>query len=652
MSLLEVRDLQTHFFTRAGVVKAVDGVSFDVAAGEVVGLVGESGSGKSVTGLSILGLIDPPGRIVGGSVKLAGQELVGLAPKKLRALRGQRIAMVFQDPMSVLNPVLTIATQMRLALEAHGRVSKRGARARSIEALTAVRIPDAAQRLDAYPHQFSGGMRQRVAIAIALLHRPALIVCDEPTTALDVSIQAQILTEMRGLVRDLGMALIWISHDLATVSSLASRILVMYAGRIIEEGPTAAVLRCPRHPYSRGLLESLPSRAEPGRDLRRFRARRRPCCGCRRAARFARAAAKEPTCACGCPRSSATARAPSAATIRSRRKSHERACRGRGRLEAVRAAAVVRREDRRIARQRDRDADGARARPRFARDRSRRGRSASSANPAAASRRSGASSPASCRRPPEPRTSRASRSWPAARKRTTRVQMVFQDPFASLDPRMRVGQAIAEGRWRTGWSAAARRAPMWRKWLEAVGLDPDFANRFPHQFSGGQRQRIAIARALAMQPDVLVCDEPVASLDVSIQAQIINLLLKLRRELGLTMLFISHDLGVVRHISDRVAIMYLGRIVEIGEARPTYANPLHPYTRALLDSVPKLVLAGDEIVSFKAIRGELPSALSPPPGCHFHLRCPHAVDRCRAEIPTLREIEAGRRAACHLAPIG
>jgi peptide/nickel transport system ATP-binding protein len=250
--LLEVRDLTTHFFTRAGVVKAVDCVSFNLNAGEVLGLVGESGSGKSVTGLSILGLIDPPGRIVTGSVKLAGQELVGLAPDTLRALRGQRMAMVFQDPMSVLNPVLTIATQMRLALEAHEKVSKQAARARAIEALSAVRIPDAAQRLDAYPHQFSGGMRQRVAIA------------------LDVSIQAQILTEMRGLVRDLGTALIWISHDLATVSSLASRILVMYAGRIIEEGPTAAVLRNPHHPYSRGLLESLPSRAEPGRDLRQI----------------------------------------------------------------------------------------------------------------------------------------------------------------------------------------------------------------------------------------------------------------------------------------------------------------------------------------------------------------------------------------------
>jgi len=265
--LLQVRGLATHFALAAGTLKAVDDVSFDLGAGEVLGLVGESGSGKTVTGFSILGLVDPPGKIVAGSIRLAGQELVGLAPAAMRTLRGRRLAMVFQDPMTTLNPVLSIATQMGLAINAHERVSRRVARDRAVAALSRVGIPDPASRLDAFPHQFSGGMRQRVAIAIALLNRPDLIVCDEPTTALDVSIQAQILTEMRSLVVQTGTALIWISHDLATVSSLASRILVMYAGRIIEEGPIAEVLATPQHPYTQGLLNSLPSRAAPGRDL-------------------------------------------------------------------------------------------------------------------------------------------------------------------------------------------------------------------------------------------------------------------------------------------------------------------------------------------------------------------------------------------------
>ena len=268
--VLQVFDLATHFFTKAGVVKAVDGVSFSLAPGEVLGLVGESGSGKSVTGFSLIGLVDAPGRIVSGSVRLEDRELVGLPNDALRRVRGRRIAMVFQDPMMTLNPVLTIAAQMRLAIAAHEPVSRSAARARSIAALATVGLPDPARRLDAYPHQFSGGMRQRVAIAIALLHRPAVIIADEPTTALDVSIQAQILAEMRHLVSELGTALIWISHDLAVVSALSHRIAVMYAGRIVEEGPTALVLAAPRHPYTRGLLDSLPSRAEHGRDLRQI----------------------------------------------------------------------------------------------------------------------------------------------------------------------------------------------------------------------------------------------------------------------------------------------------------------------------------------------------------------------------------------------
>ena len=269
-SLLTVEKLATHFAARSGLVKAVDGVSFHLDAGEIVGLVGESGSGKTVTGFSLLGLVDAPGRIVDGSIKLQGRELVGLPQRELRKLRGRGIAMVFQDPSATLNPVLTIETQMRLALEAHERVGAQAARDRSADLLARVGIPDARRRLETYPHQLSGGMRQRVAIAIALLNRPSLIVCDEPTTALDVSIQAQILAQMKALAADFGTSLIWISHDLATVSALASRILVMYAGRIVEEGATGEVLRKPAHPYTQGLLDSLPSIAAPGEDLRQI----------------------------------------------------------------------------------------------------------------------------------------------------------------------------------------------------------------------------------------------------------------------------------------------------------------------------------------------------------------------------------------------
>jgi peptide/nickel transport system ATP-binding protein len=265
--VLAVENLRTHFFTRNGIARAVDGVSFSLEAGEVLGLVGESGSGKTVTGFSLLGLVDPPGRIVEGSIRLAGRELVGLPERELRAIRGRRIAMVFQDPATTLNPVITVGDQMALALQAHQEISRSAARAWSVEVLARVGIPGPAARLDSYPHEFSGGMRQRVAIAIALLHQPDLIVADEPTTALDVSIQAQILHEMRKLARDSGTALVWISHDLATVSSLADRIAVMYAGRIVETGPVAAVLRQPRHPYTKGLLGSLPALAEAGRPL-------------------------------------------------------------------------------------------------------------------------------------------------------------------------------------------------------------------------------------------------------------------------------------------------------------------------------------------------------------------------------------------------
>jgi peptide/nickel transport system ATP-binding protein len=269
-ALLQVRDLRTHFETRAGTIKAVDGISFTLERGEILGLVGESGSGKSVTGFSLIGLLDPPGRIAGGSVMFQGQELVGRSQAEMRKLRGKRIAMIFQDPAATLNPVLTIGQQMAMAVQAHGGTGQGAALALAERSLARVGIPDAATRLNAYPHEFSGGMRQRVAIAIALLHEPELIIADEPTTALDVSIQAQILAEMKTLAQESGTALIWISHDLAIVSSLADRVIVLYLGRIVEFGPVSDVLRAPLHPYTRGLLDSLPAMADPGQKLRQI----------------------------------------------------------------------------------------------------------------------------------------------------------------------------------------------------------------------------------------------------------------------------------------------------------------------------------------------------------------------------------------------
>ncbi|MBA4224872.1 MAG: ABC transporter ATP-binding protein [Methylobacterium sp.] len=562
--LLEVRDLTTQFFTRAGVVKAVDGVSFSLRRGEVMGLVGESGSGKSVTGFSIIGLIDPPGRVAGGSVKLEGRELVGLPPDELRKLRGRVVSMVFQDPLMTLNPVLTIGEQIRLAIEAHQKVSAAEARRRAIAGLVQVRIPRPEATVDFYPHQLSGGMRQRVAIAIALLHRPKLIICDEPTTALDVSIQAEILAEMKELVAELGTALIWISHDLATVASIAQHVAVMRLGKIVEAGPTLEVLTRPQHAYTRALLDSLPSRAKPGEFLLRGG---------------------------GVPDAAPPARKPAAAAaapvpgapyfvadrVSKRFETRPGALRGLGQklglLQPLPAVMAVDEVSLIVPRGEALGLVGESGSGKSTLGRMVAGIYAPSAG-----------------------TVRFE-GWPVMsegqepRKLTTRIQTIFQDPFASLNPRMRIGAGIAEGPLAHGLVSKTGSATYVRDWLAAVGLDPAFADRYPHQFSGGQRQRVAIARALAMQPDLVVCDEPVASLDVSIQAQIINLLMRLRAELGLTLIFISHDLSVVRHLCDRVAVMYRGRIVEEGPAGEVYDNPQHDYTRRLLAAVPVLPVA-------------------------------------------------------------
>ncbi|AMJ62251.1 dipeptide ABC transporter ATP-binding protein [Bosea sp. PAMC 26642] len=562
--LLQVENLATHFFTRAGVVKAVDGVSFSLERGEVMGLVGESGSGKSITGFSLIGLVDPPGRIVSGSVKLEGRELIGLASRELRAIRGKAISMVFQDPLMTLNPVLTIGEQIDLALQAHENVPREAARARAIAALEQVRIDDAASKIDFYPHQFSGGMRQRVAIAIALLHRPRLIICDEPTTALDVSIQAEILGEMREIVAELGTALIWISHDLATVSTIASKVAVMRKGVIVETGPMLDVLTRPTHAYTRALLDALPSRGTPGQPLGRS---------------DEVDAAPPPRKAVAPGYTQPTPGSPHLVLDSLEKRFSQTP--GMVRLFAQRIGVVqplpaVQAVDGVSLTLLRGEALGLVGES--GSGKSTLGRMAAGIY---------APSAGSVLLQGEP----VMAAGPPARKITTHVQTIFQDPFASLDPRQQIGDSIAEGPLAHGLVTRAQSAAYVAQWLAAVGLDPGLSARYPHQFSGGQRQRVAIARALAMQPEVVVCDEPVASLDVSIQAQIINLLMKLQAELGLTLLFISHDLAVVRHLCDRVAIMYRGRIVEQGSAAEIYDNPQHAYTQRLLAAVPVLPVA-------------------------------------------------------------
>ncbi|MEP7454139.1 ABC transporter ATP-binding protein [Phyllobacterium sp. SB3] len=563
--LLEITNLKTQFQTAGRLVKAVDGISFSLDEGEILGLVGESGSGKSITGFSIIGLLDEPGRIVEGSIRLQGRELVGLPVQELRKIRGKTVSMVFQDPMMTLNPVLTIGKQIRLALEAHEKLSSSEARERAIAALAQVRIADPERKVDFYPHQFSGGMRQRVAIAIAILHRPNLIIADEPTTALDVSIQAEILQEMRELVGKLGTALIWISHDLATVSSISQRVAVMQTGKIVEIGRTLDVLTAPRHDYTRRLLNSLPSRSEPGQLL----------------ARGAGGLDGAPP-----PRKSRTAHATKLGqpflVIDAVSKQFDKRP-GLLRSLAIRSGFASPEEPVLAVRSVNLTL--------------KRGEVLGLVGESGSGKSTLGRMAAGIYVPTSGMVRLAGKplmnDGKVPRKITTAVQTIFQDPFSSLNGRMRIGDIVAEGPLAHGLVKSSEAVAYVVQWLTAVGLDPDFAERYPHQFSGGQRQRVAIARALAMQPDVVICDEPVASLDVSIQAQIINLLIGLRQKLDLSLIFISHDLSVVRHLCDRVAIMYRGEIVEEGSTSDIYAKPQHDYTRRLLSAVPELPVAAE-----------------------------------------------------------
>jgi oligopeptide/dipeptide ABC transporter ATP-binding protein len=593
MALLEVDNLNVRFATPDGEVHAVRDLSFTLEQGETLGIVGESGSGKSQTVMSLVGLLAANGRAT-GTARFAGRDLLALRPAELRKIRGRKIAMIFQDPMTSLNPYLTIEAQMTEVVRAHERVSRAAARARCLEMLDAVAIPEAAARLKRYPHELSGGMRQRVMIAASLLLRPEVLVADEPTTALDVTVQAQILALLKDLKSRFGSAIVLITHDLGVVAGLADRVLVMHGGELKEQGAVRDVFYRPQHAYTRALLEAVPRLDSPLAPLPAVPGR-------------------EPLVVVDGLRVHFPV--PGAGWLR--RREMVRAVDG---VELTLAAGETLGV---VGESGSGKSTLARAILRLV--------PATAGSVTVLGREVAALSSAGLR----------------AIKRD--LQVVFQDPLASLNPRMTVGDIVSEPLWthRPELDAAAVRAAVVEV-LRRVGLTGRELNRYPHEFSGGQCQRIGIARALVLRPKVIVCDEPVSALDVSIQGEIVRLLLELRAEFGLALVFIAHDLAVVRQISHRVMVMYLGRVMEVASRDDLYARPRHPYTQALLGAVPLPDPDAERARTHPLLGGELPSPIRPPSGCRFRTRCPHAIERCAAEVPALRPFKDAL-VACHRA---
>ncbi len=671
--LLEVQDLHVRFETTRGTVRAVDGISYSVNRGEIVAIVGESGCGKSVSALAIMRLLARnTARVPAGRILFEGRNLLDLSDEEMREVRGRDISMIFQEPMTSLNPVLPIGQQIMEPLFIHLGRSEAEARDRALELLRLVGITDGERRLTQYPHHLSGGMRQRVMIAIGLACNPKLIIADEPTTALDVTIQAQILELMKDLSRRLDIALIVITHNLGVVARYADRVNVMYAARIIEHGTADDVFLRPCHPYTLGLMRSVPRLDMPrGQRLETIDGLppdlRAPPAGCR----FA------PRCTY---RIEACAQDPELHAIAV---GHRSACWRAGELAAG-APATPRPNGATAAAQpaRDTAANGAVAQPLLSVEGLHKyfsvkaGGFFSSKNAIvkavddvsftiAPGETLGLVGESGCGKTTVGRTilkleeptsgtirftgaDISRHSAGEMRELRRRIQAIFQDPYSSLNPRMTVGQIIGEPlrvyRLVAGRKEEHERVAML---LGQVGLFPYMAERYPHELSGGQRQRVGIARALALEPSFIVCDEPVSALDVSIQGQIINLLEDLQTRLNLSFLFIAHDLAVVRHISDRVAVMYLGRLVEIADRDELYANPAHPYTKALLDAAPVPDPLIERARAPRALKGEIPSPLNPPSGCVFHTRCPIAGEECRREVPGTRQIGPRHVVACH-----
>ncbi len=676
--VLEVTDLNVTFPSEDGNVNAVRGVNLRVDRGEVLGIVGESGSGKSVTSTAVMGLLDESAR-VSGSIKLHGQELLGRADRWMSHVRGNQVAMVFQDPLSALTPVYTIGNQLVEALQVHRNMSDKAAWARAVELLDMVGIPNPDVRVKAFPHEFSGGMRQRAMIAMAMANDPDLIIADEPTTALDVTIQAQILDVLRTAQKETGAAVIMITHDLGVVAGLADRVAVMYAGRVIEHGPVDEIFYRSRMPYTIGLLGSLP---RPDQD---------------RGEPLATVKGNPPSLLNlppGCPFSprcpiatdECRQQEPPLASIEGA-PDHQTACL-RSDYVAAQGSFYTN-----IYPKPDIPERALETRPREERDVVLRVDNLKKYFPlmkgAVFKRRVGTVhavddislevregevlglvGESGCGKSttllevldlkvPQDGTIVVLGKETAKLKRSDRkkirgdLQVVFQDPMASLDPRMPVYDIIAEPLKYGGWPKKDISDRV-RELMSIVGLEPSHANRYPRHFSGGQRQRIGIARALALKPKLLILDEPVSALDVSIQAGVINLLDELRAKLGLSYLFVAHDLSVVRHIADRVGVMYLGKIVEMGRVEDVFDNPHHPYTQALLSAIPVPDPEVERSRKRIVLEGDLPSPANPPSGCRFRTRCQKFAllseseqQRCINEIPAMNRLESDHEAACH-----
>jgi peptide/nickel transport system ATP-binding protein len=675
--VIEVSDLSTHIQLTRAVVQAVGNVSMSIEPGETLGLVGESGCGKSMTGLSLMGLLPPGGHIIGGSIKLEDRELVGLPDTELRKIRGNEIAMIFQDPLTSLDPTKTIGYQVAEPVRLHRGVSKTEALERAAEVLGLVGLPKPKERLSDYPHQLSGGLRQRVMIAMALSCEPKLLIADEPTTALDVTIQAQILKLLDDLKSRLGMAMLLITHDMGVIAGHSDRVNVMYAGRIVETADTDQLFKSMHHPYTQALLASIPRLSQdagqrllniPGLppDLSN------PPAGCRFAARCSRATDK---CRSDEP------------PLTGETSDHLFSCWhpvngpvGADKVDGARQAVTV---------SKSRPAPEAQTRP----DQVLPGsvllevRNVVKEYPvtsgAILQRKSGAVHAVSdvsftvnagetfglvgesgcgkttigkmivaLERPNAGKVLLAGRDISALsggelRRNRKDLQLMFQDPYSSLDPRMRVGAIIREPLAIQKMGSRDEQQKRVYELLDEVGLPRNAVERYPHEFSGGQRQRIGLARALTLNPRVIVADEPVSALDVSIRAQVLNLMKRLQADHDLTYVVISHDLAVVKYMAARIGVMYLGKLVEIGSGDDIYQRAAHPYTAGLIATIPVPEPEVARASRGAGIAGELPSPINPPSGCRFRTRCPLAQEICSLQEPELRSFGPGHAAACH-----